>query len=52
MKNLLQHYLNPLHICCRIRDCFLFFGMKRNMREILNWRIMRSYDNLFRQIVY
>lgn len=52
MKRLLQHYGNPLHLCCRIRDFLQFFGMKKNMREILQWRVMRQYEFIFRQIAY
>lgn len=52
MKAMMQHYGNPLHVVCRVRDFLLFFGIKKNMREILGWNCIRKYDSIFRQIAY
>ena len=52
MKAMMQHYGNPIHVSCRIVEIFLFFGIKKNMREILQWNCIRKYDSIFRQIAY
>ena len=52
MKAMMQHYGNPLHVVCRIRDFLMFFGIKKNMREILGWNCIRKYDSIFRSIAY
>ena len=52
MRSFMQHYGNPLHVCCRVRDFLMFFGIKKNMREIMNWKWFVNYDFTFRQLIY
>ena len=52
MKAMMQHYGNPIHVSCRIVEIFMFFGIKKNMREILGWNCIRKYDSIFRSIAY
>lgn len=52
MKMLIQHYGNPLHVCCLVQRIADVFGARFNMRDFSQTRFMRGYERVFVALVY
>lgn len=50
--NAIQHYGNPLHVCCRIVELLGCLGFNYTMKQVKNHLVMRIYAGIFQRLAY